>query len=44
MIEFEFKSYSVKMLNNVYVYNKIGLLRKFKKLFNIQPFNFILNI
>lgn len=32
------KSYSVKMVNNVY--NKIGLIRKFEKLFNIQPFDF----
>ena len=32
------KSYSVKIVNNVY--NKIGLLRKFEKLFNIQPFDF----
>lgn len=32
------KSYSVNMVNNVY--NKIGLIRKFEKLFNIQPFDF----
>jgi len=32
------KSYSVKIVNNVY--NKIGLIRKFEKLFNIQPFDF----
>lgn len=32
------KSYSIKIINNVY--NKIYLLRKFEKLFNIQPFNF----
>jgi hypothetical protein len=31
-------SYSVKMINNVH--NKIYLLRKFEKLFNIQPFDF----
>lgn len=32
------KSYSVKIVNNVY--NKIALLRKFEKIFNIQPFDF----
>ena len=32
------KSYSVKIINNVY--NKIYLLRNFEKLFNIQPFDF----
>lgn len=38
MDDLNIKSYSVKMVNNVY--NKIGLIRKFEKLFNIQPFNF----
>ena len=32
------KSYSIKIINNVH--NKIYLLRKFEKLFNIEPFNF----
>ncbi len=32
------KSYSVKIINNVY--NKIFLLRNYEKLFNIQPFDF----
>lgn len=32
------KSYSVKIVNNVH--NKIFLLRKFEKLFNIKPFDF----
>jgi hypothetical protein len=38
MDDLNIKSYSVKIVNNVY--NKIGLLRKFEKLFNIQPFDF----
>jgi hypothetical protein len=38
MDDLNIKSYSVKMVNNVY--NKIGLIRKFEKLFNIQPFDF----
>lgn len=38
MDDLNIKSYSVKMINNVY--NKIGLIRKFEKLFNIQPFDF----
>lgn len=32
------KSYSIKIVNNVH--NKIYLLRKFEKLFNIKPFDF----
>ena len=38
MDDLNIKSYSVKVINNVY--NKIGLLRKFEKNFNIQPFDF----
>lgn len=38
MDDLNIKSYSVKMVNNVY--NKIGLIRKFEKIFNIQPFDF----
>jgi hypothetical protein len=38
MDDLNIKSYSVKMVNNVY--NKIGLLRKFEKIFNIRPFDF----
>ncbi len=38
MDDLNIKSYSIKMVNNVY--NKIGLLRKFEKIFNIQPFDF----
>jgi hypothetical protein len=32
------KSYGIKIINNVH--NKIGLLRKFEKIFDIEPFNF----
>ena len=40
MDDLNIKSYSVKIVNNVY--NKIGLIRKFEKLFNIQlPRKFI---
>ena len=38
MDDLNISSYSVKMINNVY--NKIGLLRKFEKIFNIEPFDF----
>ncbi len=38
MDDLNIKSYSVKIVNNVY--NKIGLLRKFEKIFNIKPFDF----
>ena len=38
MDDLNIKSYSVKIVNNVY--NKIGLLRKFEKIFNIKSFDF----
>lgn len=38
MDDLNVKSYGIKVINNIY--NKIGLLRKFEKIFYIQPFDF----